>query len=266
MSDMRIVIEAVADEREDVLVLLLAAMAQLRRGKERSGVEENSCLGDYRITLSEVEEPETPYKAGDRVWYTDDSSSVRHIGRVGSGVPARSGTQALVDHSGPRMTGVRFEDGETRVVENDTLSPVVVSVVSAATLEEALTERVLGRAPLRFMVGDRVRLRRRLTAHTSSYREVMYEAGSAGVIQERDEEDAEGEWLVLFGEKGFTKAWAWCASADLDVAGVLSAMPGVPGVSSLGVSENEAEKRYLCPCGDPNCPSGSECFRGSDRP
>lgn len=89
---MKIMIEIVADSREDVLTLLSDAVAVLKRGREHAG-EVNSCIGDYRITVEDPPEPPIPFAEGDRVRFAD----------------ADNGAKGTVQHSGPRMTGVRWD-------------------------------------------------------------------------------------------------------------------------------------------------------------
>ena len=46
---MRVVVEVVADEREDVAYLLREAARRVRKSTEKHGAEVNYCAGDYRI-------------------------------------------------------------------------------------------------------------------------------------------------------------------------------------------------------------------------
>lgn len=55
---MRVLIEAVADDREDIATLIREAAGKVKRGKERSGETVNYCLGDYRVIVDEREEYE----------------------------------------------------------------------------------------------------------------------------------------------------------------------------------------------------------------
>lgn len=52
---MRIVIEVVADSREDACILLREIATNIKNRREKSGAEVNYCLGDYRVEVSEEE-------------------------------------------------------------------------------------------------------------------------------------------------------------------------------------------------------------------
>ena len=92
---MKLTIEVVADTRHEAERILRDAVTAVRRGNERSGVEVNSCLGDYRITVEDEVEPE-PFEVGARVVCLDEESV--YFGFTGT-----------VEHSGPRATGVRWD-------------------------------------------------------------------------------------------------------------------------------------------------------------
>jgi len=263
----RVVIDAVADDREDLVRLLRDAVKEVRLGKEgeRPGQSRCSCLGDYRITVSEVEEREPPFAYGDFVTCLDEDLPLRQVNPRDDEVAVKT---AFVEHSGPLFTGVRFLDGQRLIVRNETLraepfprcrnegrrGPCDCYVCmpprkrprpeqgercveqdsngvrceihgphdrcsmpnALARFLETRSERVLAHAPLTFAVGDRVRVLRYCEASMAGGRTLPIRY-SLGRIEERDAENPEAEWRVVFGE-GDYKAWAWLASADLDVA------------------------------------------------
>lgn len=55
-TNMRIVIEIVAEDRVDALALLSDVRSKLRRRSERTGESVQTCIGAYRVV---VEEPRT---------------------------------------------------------------------------------------------------------------------------------------------------------------------------------------------------------------
>lgn len=92
---MKLTIEVVADTRSEIEILLRDAVREVRGGHERSGVDVNHCMGDFRITVEDEPEPTVPFAPGDRVTCTDPESAYYRL----------TGT---VEHSGPKMTGVRW--------------------------------------------------------------------------------------------------------------------------------------------------------------
>lgn len=50
---MKLTIEVIADEREEVVVLAREAITKVKRGKEKSGETVSYCMGDYRIIVEE---------------------------------------------------------------------------------------------------------------------------------------------------------------------------------------------------------------------
>lgn len=96
---MRVLVEVVADDREDCATLLRDAAADVERFKP-TGETVNACIGDYRVTLTEEKVPEPPFAKGDRVRCVNHASA--YYRKVGT-----------VQHSGPRMTGVLW-DGDER--------------------------------------------------------------------------------------------------------------------------------------------------------
>ncbi len=116
---MKVVIEVVADEREDVVALVREAAGILKRSKEESGVTQSYCLGDYRVIVTEEAEVEPPFVKGERVVYTGP-------------VPSRNGKSAMVRHSGPLYSGVVFDDGHVEIYGNKVLA------------REGLKDRMLG--------------------------------------------------------------------------------------------------------------------------
>lgn len=98
---MKVTIEVIADDRDDVLVLLRAAVRELKSAKEKNAEAQQSCLGVYRVVVEEEQTPEPPHAKGDRVVCVDRSS-------------AYFDTKGTVEHSGPRSTGVVW-DGSDKV-------------------------------------------------------------------------------------------------------------------------------------------------------
>lgn len=114
---MKITIEVVADTRHEAMSLLGDAVKGLKNGKEESGETIHHCIGDYRVIVAEEPDPETPYKAGDRVTCTDKSSA--YFGQVGE-----------VLHSGPRSTGVQWPLADKpNIRPNAQLAPAEVTPV-----------------------------------------------------------------------------------------------------------------------------------------
>lgn len=101
----RVRIEVVADDREDAVSLLKDAVRLVSRAKESSGETVNSCIGDYRITLEEPDEPETPFVQGDLVRCLDRES-------------AYFGCDGSVVHSGPQSSGVNWRGWRDRDAYN----------------------------------------------------------------------------------------------------------------------------------------------------
>lgn len=58
---MRIIVEVVADDRDDAAALLRDVATKIKRGKEDNAREVNNCIGDYRVLVYEA----TPDAAGD---------------------------------------------------------------------------------------------------------------------------------------------------------------------------------------------------------
>jgi len=50
---MRVVVEVLADDRDDAIQLLREAARRLKGRRESSGETVNSCIGDYRITVQD---------------------------------------------------------------------------------------------------------------------------------------------------------------------------------------------------------------------
>lgn len=50
---MRVVIEVVADEREEIVTLVREVATKLKRRREESGKTVNYCMGDYRVLVSD---------------------------------------------------------------------------------------------------------------------------------------------------------------------------------------------------------------------
>lgn len=59
---MKVTIEVLADDRDDIVTLVREIATKLKRRKEESGRTVNYCMGDYRVIVED--DPDAPLPEG----------------------------------------------------------------------------------------------------------------------------------------------------------------------------------------------------------